>query len=150
LLYYISHHPISYFPSILFAYFIPLGEDFYGAYDAQNFAIENSKALGVTPVPSLNLVYTQEEVQKSFFSLPFFFSMKFFFYYLKIFFINDYYGKIALISPPPSHKTSHTTPHCTQDFVTADYAKEKGLTMKNLSGTKFRQMLRAGDDIPTW
>lgn len=37
-----------------------------------------------------------------------------------------------------------------QDFVTADYAKEKGLTMKNLSGTKFRQMLRAGDEIPTW
>ena len=40
-----------------------LGEDFYGAYDAQNFAIENSAALGVTPVPSLNLVYTQEEVR---------------------------------------------------------------------------------------
>ena len=39
------------------------GEDFYGAYDAQNYAIENSKALGVTPVPSLNLVYTQEEVR---------------------------------------------------------------------------------------
>ena len=34
--------------------------------------------------------------------------------------------------------------------MTADYAKEKGLTMKNLSGTKFRQMLRAGDEIPTW
>jgi sulfate adenylyltransferase len=32
--------------------------------------------------------------------------------------------------------------------VTAEYAKEKGLTIKNLSGTKFRQMLRAGDDIP--
>ena len=37
-----------------------------------------------------------------------------------------------------------------QDYVTAEYAKEKGLTIKNLSGTKFRQMLRAGDDIPTW
>lgn len=34
--------------------------------------------------------------------------------------------------------------------MTAEYAKEKGLTIKNLSGTKFRQMLRAGDDIPTW
>jgi sulfate adenylyltransferase len=34
--------------------------------------------------------------------------------------------------------------------VTADYAKEKGLTQKNLSGTKFRQMLRSGDDIPEW
>lgn len=73
------------------------GDDFYGAYDAQEFAISKSKELGVTPVPSLNLVYTQEE-----------------------------------------------------EYVTAEYAKEKGLTIKNLSGTKFRQMLRAGDDIPTW
>jgi sulfate adenylyltransferase len=37
------------------------GEDFYGAYDAQDFAKANSAALGVTPVPSLNLVYTEEE-----------------------------------------------------------------------------------------
>lgn len=73
------------------------GNDFYGAYDAQDFAIANSADVGVTPVPSLNLVYTEEE-----------------------------------------------------SYVTADYAKEKGLTTKNLSGTKFRQMLRAGDDIPTW
>jgi len=73
------------------------GNDFYGAYDAQDFAILNSELVGVTPVPSLNLVYTAEE-----------------------------------------------------DYVTADYAKEKGLTIKNLSGTKFRQMLRAGDEIPTW
>lgn len=73
------------------------GDDFYGAYDAQDFAIANAKALGVTPVPSLNLVYTEEE-----------------------------------------------------SYVTADYAKDKKLTIKNLSGTKFRQMLRAGDDIPNW
>jgi sulfate adenylyltransferase len=53
--------------------------------------------LGVTPVPSLNLVYTEEE-----------------------------------------------------DYVTADYAEEKGLTLKKLSGTKFRQMLRGGEDIPEW
>ena len=39
------------------------GEDFYGAYDAQDFAIANSEAVGVTPVPSLNLVYTEEEVR---------------------------------------------------------------------------------------
>lgn len=38
------------------------GNDFYGAYDAQEFAIANAKELGVTPVPSLNLVYTEEEV----------------------------------------------------------------------------------------
>ena len=92
------------------------GDDFYGAYDAQDFAIANSKvchtaiivyfhlwyilllyiplfqtsqvyslfptffqALGVTPVPSLNLVYTEEE-----------------------------------------------------SYVTAEYAKEKKLTIKNL------------------
>eukprot|EP01038_Epipyxis_sp_PR26KG_P015358 gene15358-20698_t len=73
------------------------GDDFYGPYEAQDFAIANAQELGVTPVPSLNLVYTEEE-----------------------------------------------------NYVTADYAKSKGLTIKNLSGTKFRQMLRAGDDIPTW
>jgi len=37
------------------------GEDFYGAYDAQDFAVENSEELGVRTVPSLNLVYTQEQ-----------------------------------------------------------------------------------------
>lgn len=37
-----------------------------------------------------------------------------------------------------------------EGYVTAEYAKEKGLTVKNLSGTKFRQMLRAGDEIPSW
>mmetsp|Transcript_19342 Transcript_19342/g.43699 ORF Transcript_19342/g.43699 Transcript_19342/m.43699 type:complete len:431 (+) Transcript_19342:87-1379(+) len=73
------------------------GEDFYGAYDAQEFATANAAKIGVTPVPSLNLVYTEEE-----------------------------------------------------DYVTADYAKEKGLNIMNLSGTKFRKMLRAGDEIPTW
>ena len=35
-------------------------------------------------------------------------------------------------------------------YVTAESAKAQGLTIKNLSGTKFRQMLRAGDDIPSW
>jgi sulfate adenylyltransferase len=73
------------------------GDDFYGAYDAQDFAKEKSATLGVTPVPSLNLVYTEEE-----------------------------------------------------GYVTADEADSKGLTMKKLSGTKFRQMLRGGEDIPEW
>jgi len=73
------------------------GEDFYGAYEAQDFAIANAEKVGVVPVPSLNLVYTEEE-----------------------------------------------------DYTTAEYAKEKGLTIKNLSGTKFRKMLRAGEDIPNW
>ena len=35
-------------------------------------------------------------------------------------------------------------------YVTADVAKAEGLTTLNLSGTKFRQMLRGGDDIPEW
>eukprot|EP00536_Pseudo-nitzschia_multiseries_P012890 jgi/Psemu1/327005/estExt_fgenesh1_pg.C_5140002 len=73
------------------------GEDYYGAYDAQDIAKANCEKLGVTPVPSLNLVYTEEE-----------------------------------------------------GYVTADEAKEKDLHLKKLSGTKFRQMLRGGEDIPEW
>jgi len=73
------------------------GEDFYGAYEAQDFAKSKSAELGVQCVPSLNLVYTAEE-----------------------------------------------------DYVTADYAKEKGLTVQTLSGTKFRKALRAGEEIPEW
>jgi len=73
------------------------GEDFYGAYDAQDFAKEHSERLGVTPVPTLNLVYTEEE-----------------------------------------------------GYITADVAEEKGYGVKKLSGTKFREMLRGGEDIPEW
>lgn len=73
------------------------GEDYYGAYDAQDFAMEKGPELGVTPVPSLNLVFTEEE-----------------------------------------------------GYVTADEAKERGLHIMNLSGTKFRKMLRGGEDIPEW
>lgn len=35
-------------------------------------------------------------------------------------------------------------------YVDAEEAKKQGLHVKKLSGTKFRQMLRAGDDIPEW
>jgi len=73
------------------------GEDYYGAYEAQELATAKAEQLGVTPVPSLNLVYSEEE-----------------------------------------------------GYVTADEAKEKGYEVKKLSGTKFRTMLRAGDDIPEW
>ena len=73
------------------------GEDYYGAYDAQDTAKANSEKLGVSPVPSLNLVYTEEE-----------------------------------------------------GYVTADEAKDKDLAIQKLSGTKFRQMLRGGEDIPEW
>mmetsp|Transcript_14519 Transcript_14519/g.17599 ORF Transcript_14519/g.17599 Transcript_14519/m.17599 type:complete len:458 (-) Transcript_14519:208-1581(-) len=37
------------------------GEDFYGAYDAQDLATKHSEELGVQVVPSLNLCYTEEE-----------------------------------------------------------------------------------------
>ncbi len=37
------------------------GDDFYGPYDAQNFAKECAPDLTMETVPSLNLVYTQEE-----------------------------------------------------------------------------------------
>jgi hypothetical protein len=35
-------------------------------------------------------------------------------------------------------------------YVTADAAAAQGLHVKKLSGTKFRQMLRAGEEIPEW
>ncbi|KAJ8600460.1 hypothetical protein CTAYLR_001458 [Chrysophaeum taylorii] len=73
------------------------GEDFYGAYEAQDFALDNGPMLGVDAVPSLNLVYTSEK-----------------------------------------------------GYITADEAKEDGLDALKLSGTKFRAMLRAGDEIPEW
>jgi sulfate adenylyltransferase len=76
------------------------GEDFYGAFEAQDFAKANAEELGVVPVPSLNLVCTGDD--------------------------TDF------------------------EYITADEAKEKGLDVKKLSGTKFRQMLRAGDEIPEW
>jgi sulfate adenylyltransferase len=37
------------------------GDDFYGPYQAQDFARENAPELGMETVPSLNLVYTEEE-----------------------------------------------------------------------------------------
>jgi sulfate adenylyltransferase len=73
------------------------GEDFYGAYEAQDFAKANAERLGMQTVPSLNLVYTEEK-----------------------------------------------------GYVTADQAKEENLHQLNLSGTKFRKMLRGGEDIPEW
>mmetsp|Transcript_80095 Transcript_80095/g.151291 ORF Transcript_80095/g.151291 Transcript_80095/m.151291 type:complete len:474 (-) Transcript_80095:87-1508(-) len=76
------------------------GEDFYGAFDAQDFAKANGDELKVQPVPSLNLVCVGDD--KTF------------------------------------------------EYLTAEDAKEKGADVKKLSGTKFRQMLRAGEEIPEW
>jgi sulfate adenylyltransferase len=73
------------------------GDDFYGPYQAQDFARDNAPELGMETVPSLNLVYTEEE-----------------------------------------------------GYVTAEHAEAKGLHVKKLSGTQFRQMLRGGEDIPEW
>jgi len=36
-----------------------------------------------------------------------------------------------------------------EGYVTADVAKDKGLEVKKLSGTKFRKMLR-GTDLPSF
>ncbi|MEW5302475.1 MAG: hypothetical protein WDW36_005256 [Sanguina aurantia] len=71
------------------------GNDFYGAYDAQNLANTFAEELGMQTVASLNIAFTAE-----------------------------------------------------RGYVTADVAKEEGLTTVSLSGTKFRQMLRSGADIP--
>jgi sulfate adenylyltransferase len=73
------------------------GEDFYGAYDAQEMANAHSQELGVQTVPSLNIIYTEEK-----------------------------------------------------GYVTADVAKADNLHPLKLSGTKFRKMLRGGEDIPEW
>jgi len=70
------------------------GEDYYGPYEAQDIANANAERLWVTPVPSLNLVYTEEE-----------------------------------------------------GYLTDGDAKAKGLEIKKLSGTMFRQMLRGEEDI---
>ena len=35
------------------------GEDFYGAYDAQDNAKAHAKELGMDTVPSLNITYTE-------------------------------------------------------------------------------------------
>jgi sulfate adenylyltransferase len=73
------------------------GDDFYGPYEAQDFARDRAAELGMETVPSLNLVYTEEE-----------------------------------------------------GYVTADHAEARGLHVRKLSGTQFRQMLRAGEEIPEW
>ena len=73
------------------------GEDFYGPYQAQDFARDNAAELGMETVPSLNLVYTEEE-----------------------------------------------------GYVTAEHAQARGLHIRKLSGTQFRQMLSGGEEIPEW
>ena len=40
-------------------------QDFYGAYDAQEFATANAPELGMQTVPSLNITYTEEKVGRS-------------------------------------------------------------------------------------
>jgi sulfate adenylyltransferase len=73
------------------------GDDFYSPYAAQDFAREQAPELGMETVPSLNLVYTEEE-----------------------------------------------------GYVTAEHAEARGLHVRKLSGTQFRQMLRGGEEIPEW
>lgn len=66
-------------------------------YEVQEVATEKAEQLEVTPVPSLNLVYSEEE-----------------------------------------------------GYVTAEEANEKGNEVKKLSGTRFRTMLREGENILEW
>merc|ERR1711924_220597 len=40
--------------------------------------------------------------------------------------------------------------HEEKGYVTAEEAKEQELSAMNLSGTKFRKMLRGGEEIPEW
>ena len=47
--------------SALISFAYNLGSDFYGAYQAQDFARDHASELGMETVPSLNLVYTEEE-----------------------------------------------------------------------------------------
>eukprot|EP00442_Polarella_glacialis_P058733 CAMPEP_0115122660 /NCGR_PEP_ID=MMETSP0227-20121206/46970_1 /TAXON_ID=89957 /ORGANISM="Polarella glacialis, Strain CCMP 1383" /LENGTH=684 /DNA_ID=CAMNT_0002524665 /DNA_START=66 /DNA_END=2120 /DNA_ORIENTATION=- len=74
------------------------GDDFYGAYDAQDIGKKFSAELGVTVAHYENMVYVGPE----------------------------------------------------EGYVEESVAKEKGYKVAKLSGTKFRSMLRAGEDIPEW
>ena len=73
------------------------GEDFYGAYDAQDLAKANAAELGMQTVPSLNVVYTDEKESR--------------------------------------HRRRR---------------REGGALRQEALGTKFRKMLRGGEDIPEW
>ena len=37
-----------------------------------------------------------------------------------------------------------------EGYVTAEHAEARGLHVRKLSGTQFRQMLRSGEEIPEW
>jgi len=73
------------------------GEDFYGAFDAQDNANSKAQELNMETVASRMVVFTEEE-----------------------------------------------------GYVYMEEAKERDLHVKTLSGTKFRQALRGGEEIPEW
>jgi sulfate adenylyltransferase len=73
------------------------GEDFYGAFDAQEIGHKFASELGVGVVPFEMMVYAEGH-----------------------------------------------------GYMTVDEAAQRGLDVKKLSGTKFRQLLRAGEEIPEW
>merc|ERR1712048_705604 len=78
------------------------GDDFYGAFDAQDMGKKHSLELGVTVVDYPNMVYVGEENGNE------------------------------------------------RGYTTEPDAKERGLSIKKLSGTEFRKRLRSGDEIPEW
>jgi hypothetical protein len=143
-------------------------QDFYGAYDAQEFATANAPELGMQTVPSLNITYTEEQVghggaccwgearpgqarscahglgpdglnasvEAAHWVVPGCSGCL-----LKSCFLHSH--QVACST------AAHTVPACPspcgfQGYVTADVAEREGLHKLNLSGTKFRKMLRAG------
>lgn len=72
---------------------------------------------------------------------------------------NDFYGPYDAQGMAAEHAPElgmQTVPSLNicytkeKGYVTADIADAENLTRLNLSGTKFRQMLRGGEDIPEW
>ena len=112
------------------------GDDFYGAYDAQEFAKSHAAELGMKTVPSLvsssysfwvNIMKKKKLAPRKL-RLLYVLSLN-----ISVYFLLQ---NIAFTEE--------------KGYVTADIAEKEGLHVKKLSGTKFRQMLRGGEDIPEW
>ena len=150
------------------------GDDFYGAYDAQETATKHAPELGMQTVPSLNITYTEEKVRpRSPWGLDLLFptlcwrcsgggaggrraaARRAVLPGPSLAFLNECTQRASRLRLParsftPTPRPPFPVPLPPQGYVTFDVAEREGLSKKNLSGTKFRQMLRGGDDIPEW